>query len=293
MEKNLLQQEVTIDEETHTYTDTQGREYLSVTRLLKKFVEDTDFKKIAGYVAKKRKRVIEKMAKEKGISVTAAKNLRPKYQRGTTKDQVLKEWDLKRIEASDAGSYIHHQLELAGTKNSHNRNCPYMPYYTWFLDNYGHYRHSYYEQIVYLENPRIAGTIDFLYFRTNKRGMVNIRDFKTNEYNMDSTLVDEYEGHTKHYNRYMLKPLDHLEDCDFTKYCLQQSIYMYILEEMMGVKPGNLGVIWMPWKNVITTPEVHQMPYMKFEAKEIIEEYAKTEKQTKFDESEMYDFVKI
>jgi hypothetical protein len=87
----------------------------------------------------------------------------------------------------------------------------------------------------------------------------------------------------------MADPLSHLEDCDFTKYVLQQSTYMYMAEQMLGVKPGNLGVIRMPWENKLEVPEIHLMPYMKMEVMAMIEAYAQndTEEKITFDTEEI------
>jgi len=298
MNQNILQDKVYINADEHRYYDDQGNEYTSVTRLLKSFTEDTDFKKIAGYVAKKRKRVLQEMADDQKSSLKAIQRTRPIFQRGITKEQVIAEWDAKRDKASDIGSYIHHQLELAGTTNGHNRECQYFHYYSWFIQEYAMFK-GYYEQIVYLDNPRVAGTIDFCYHRTNKRGMIDIRDFKTNNYKLNSMLIDEYTGKLKHYNRYMLEPLSHLEDCDFTKYVLQQSIYMYMLETVLNFKPGNLGVIRMPWENILETPETHIMPYMKEEVKLMMEWVTVnlTKETIRFEEEEnqedFHDFIKL
>jgi hypothetical protein len=299
MDQNILQNKVFINAEQHKYYDDQGNEYTSVTRLLKQFSQDADFQMIARAVAKKRNRVLGEMADSQKTTLKAIQKTRPLFQRGITQTQVLSEWDAKRDRASDIGSYIHHQLELAGTTNTHNRNCKYINYYDWFIENHSQYK-GFYEQIVYLEEPRIAGTIDFCYYRTSSRGMVNIRDFKTNNYKLDSTLIDEYTGEVKNYNRYLSEPLTHLEDCDFTKYVLQQSIYMYMLEVTIGLKPGNLGVIRMPWEKKLETPETHIMPYMRAEVIQMVEyvkNHFKAEK-TNFEEDtegnpEYHDFIKI
>jgi len=293
MNNNLLQQKVRIDHANHVYYDSFGNEYISVTRFLSKFQEKTDFEMIAGMVAKKRKRIFTEKAKAKGMSVEAVQKLAEKYKRGITKSQVLKEWDMKRDEASAIGSYIHDQLEKAGTSNAYTRNGEYSHYCKWFIDNYGFYPHNYYEQIVYLEQPRIAGLIDFSRFRTSKKGMFDIRDFKTNDYKLDSTLTDEYTGQKKHYNRYMCNPVSHLEDCDFTKYVLQQSMYMYMAETTLGFKPGNLAVIHMPWRNPLKIPHEHIMPYMKMEVIEMINCYSAeiTKKESEIDD--YHQFIKL
>lgn len=300
MENNILQQKVFIDHDSHRYYDLEGNSYMSTTKLLSMFSEKADFTKIAGLVADKRLRIFTEMARTQKTTIQSISLKQNKFERGYTKKTVLAEWDAKRIRASDAGSYIHANLEKAGITGLVVED-DYSAYYEWFLKEYAGYKKRYHEQIVYLDNPRVAGLIDFCHFRQGPKSMFNIRDFKTNDYNIDSTGTDQFTRETKHYNRYLLPPLHYLEDCDVTKYALQQSIYMVMAEHCLGVKPGNLAIIKMPWEKKVEVPYIHYLPYMKMEALAILSAFGEQyQEEIIFDanevvseDSEMMDFDEI
>lgn len=76
------------------------------------------------------------------------------------------------------------------------------------------------ETILWNERWALAGTADLLE-RTGERSL-RIYDFKTNE-RLEKTC---------RWNRYLLPPVDHLDDCNFQKYELQLSFYGLMLEAM-------------------------------------------------------------
>jgi hypothetical protein len=69
-------------------------------------------------------------------------------------------------------------------------------------------------------------------------GRVNIIDYKTNkEIKMES--YKNWEGVSDK----MLSPIDHLDDCNFSHYALQLSIYMYIiLKHNPKLLPGKIFI---------------------------------------------------
>lgn len=271
---STLQTRVKIDEPTHIYYNDDGEEYTSVTRIIKQFASDPNFDMLAGQTAIKRKRIFEEQAIANARSIESIALSNPMYKRGYTKEQVLKEWDAKRDAAASIGTHIHKGCEKAG-KFGIIENDRYKHYYEWCAAVSSQYKYRYFEAIVYSEIHKAAGTIDFSYFRGKRAysGMFNIRDFKTNPYMFDSSRIDEYTGDVKHYNAYLKAPLDHLEQCDFTKYVLQQSIYMYMVETQFGIKPGNCGIINMPWENIIPEPTIQHLPYMRSEARTMLNEF--------------------
>lgn len=283
MSNNIYQNEVTIDHDSHVYTDSQYNQYLSTTRFIKLFQEDVNFDMLAGQVAKKRTRIFTQMAEKKRCDIKAISLLQPKYERGYTKKAVQAEWNKKRDVAIEHGSWIHAKLEEAG-KTGNIKEDPYTHYYNWFMKGYARFKLQDYEQVVYYRDEErdfyLAGMMDFSFFRKGEKSMFCIRDFKTNNFTVDTMKYDKLTAEWKNYDRQLTGPLNHLEDCDYNKYALQQSIYAYMCEQTLGLKIGNLAIIAMPWENRVKTPRLHYLPYLKLEVQAMIEWYIANHKKT-------------
>lgn len=277
MSNNILQNEVILDHDSHTYTDSQNRKYLSVSRFLDLFIEDTDFDMLAGMVARSRKKTFTKMAKEQRKDIKAISLLQPLYERGYEKKTVQMEWEKKKNVAIEHGSWIHNHLEKAGKTGQINKD-PYSHYYEWFLSTYNRFKIQYFEQSVYYRDEDLgvylSGTMDYGFFRSGMKSMFCIRDFKTNDFTFDTMKYNHLKGEWKNYDRQMIGPLSHLEDTGYNKYCLQQSLYAYMCEVTLGYKIGNLAIIAMPWQQRIRTPRLHYLPYLKLEVEAMIKYYA-------------------
>lgn len=72
------------------------------------------------------------------------------------------------------------------------------------------------EKIIFSEKYKIAGTIDLLMKRGN---VIYILDWKTNK----EIKLDNF------FKNYGLKCLSHLDDNNYTKYCLQLNLYKWLL----------------------------------------------------------------
>lgn len=106
---------------------------------------------------------------------------------------------------------------------------------------------------------KIAGRADKPTFETLNNGQryAHIEDYKTNK------SID-----TRGFNgRKMLEPLTHLEDCEWTHYTLQLSLYQYMLE-YFGFRPGIRRIIHFPHEiEGLGTPDPvpHELPYLRDE----------------------------
>ena len=90
-----------------------------------------------------------------------------------------------------------------------------------------------------------------------------IADYKTNKkFDFEST-----------YNNYFLDPISSLEECSFTTYSLQTSIYRYIIEKNLGVELGDSIVIWFNDKNDSYEPV--KCTYFKKEVEKMFKSYKK------------------
>lgn len=77
------------------------------------------------------------------------------------------------------------------------------------------------EHIVYLDSAGLAGQTDKVIV---KDGRLSVRDYKTNKEIRRQGFVN-WEGVEKK----MLKPLQHMSDCELSYYTLQLSLYAYII----------------------------------------------------------------
>lgn len=261
----LLPEKVFLDPVNHVYYDKRDLVYASTSRFIDGFSDEFQDEMLASATAKKRKGVVEAESKKRGISINQVRMEYPKYSRGITTQEVLNEWEAKRNEASDAGTYVHNIVEnyVKTGQISDEKYTIYCQFVQKILEKY-HAFHS--EEVLYNEEYMTAGTADIILQRTKSlKSPLDIGDYKTNwdGFTYNSKSVDQYTGKTKHNNRYFHAPINHLEKSYYTKTCLQLSKYMWMAEQK-GFKPGSLFVVLLDWK-LEHKPKVVHLPYMKLE----------------------------
>jgi ATP-dependent exoDNAse (exonuclease V) beta subunit len=88
------------------------------------------------------------------------------------------------------------------------------------------------------KNSKICGTIDNLSFNFKTKELV-IFDYKTNK-----------EIRRKNqYKEKLLNTLKHLDNCEYTKYSLQLSLYSTIIENTTPFKVPKTYIVWMNGKD--------------------------------------------
>lgn len=130
--------------------------------------------------------------------------------------EFLEEWEQKKIEAIKKGKLIHRKKEQE-IQNNRFFNF-YDIQYKWkskLVKNNNNEVVT--EYIIYDNYYCVAGTVDLILKNNNNE--IIIIDHKTNE------KIDKKNFFSK-----MKFPLNHLDDCSFNHYCLQLSLYAYILE---------------------------------------------------------------
>lgn len=240
--------DITLHAETHTYRNRNGDQYLSVSKLLEKLKNKFDSEKISYFSAKKRlKEKEEELTEEMVLDMQQA---------------ILKEWSDKAKTATDHGTRIHLIMETY-LKNNTILDKTLESMILGVSKYFDKYSSTSQEQILSLEEYRIAGTSDSVCFRTKgNRGVVDILDFKTNE---------EISFYSK-YDNFLKDPVSHIEECSYSVYCLQLSFYALMVELTHKRKIGQLAIIHIPKD----CPENHNMisiPYMKWECLAILEKY--------------------
>lgn len=107
---------------------------------------------------------------------------------------------------------------------------------------------SYPEHLMYLKSAGICGQADIC---ERVGEFINIGDYKTNK-KLEKAGYQKWDGSVDK----MLGPVSHLDDCNWNHYCLQLSLYMYmVLKHNPGLKPGKLTVYHIKFKSQQTTPD--------------------------------------
>ena len=144
---------------------------------------------------------------------------------GRTKDDVIAEWDDKRITSQVKGTELHKCAELMFQSKGYKpdpivTNKLYKmlrQFHTDYKDKLALVRA---ELVVGDDTYGVCGMLDKLFYNVEEDEL-QIWDYKTNkEINMSSK-----------YKSKMINGLNHLEECEYNTYSLQLSIYKKIIEK--------------------------------------------------------------
>lgn len=266
---------VTLDPEAHIYTHRAGYTMESVTRVLKSVQEPFNSDRISYFVARK------KLRHEIGGGNWKVGMREPTEEQIKRKQaEVLLEWDDKRELSIEHGVGIHSIVEDIlsgkGVVEEHSELAMIIS------SAYFNYKQVLPEFILFDEQYGVAGMTDNVALRqASPSSLVDIDDFKTNiskGIQFDSMGLDE-RGNIRHYNRMLLPPVSHLEDCNYNLYCLQLSIYAYLFEKRYKHGIGSLRIRFIYRENVGNGKHKYAMttypvPYMRSEAIAILENYS-------------------
>jgi len=239
----MIQQKVFLRAVDHRYFDYEGEEYTSVSRVLNSVQEKFDAKKWSKISA----------GKGKYVGMTAA--------------QVEAEWKGTAKESTDHGTRIHDALEYF-TKygDIKNEDVDLTPIVKSVATDHKEYKRVYSENecILYHEGYKVAGMCDKILVNGVRRIYADIEDYKTN-------LRKGIEFYSK-YNKYMLAPVQHLQDCNFNRYALQLSIYGYMYECLTGNQIRNLWIRYIPAENLLNHRRII-IPYLRTDAENILHNF--------------------
>lgn len=192
--KFLDNKQIFFDPELHKYRLGQD-DYISASTLVKKYAPEFD-------------------ADGTILARCAAK-------RGITPEELQKEWDDNRDDAGEYGTRFHAEAEYwVDTGKIRKTEFSDIIKQLKKIKFRGKLRS---ETIIYSEELKIAGTVDLL---DQYGDELNILDYKTNKQLKKTAFYSKETGYSK-----MLYPINHLMDCNFIHYSLQQEIYGLILEQ--------------------------------------------------------------
>lgn len=160
---------------------------------------------------------------------------------GRTKDDVIAEWDEKRITSQIRGTELHKCAELMFQSKGYKPD----PIVTEKLYKMLRQFHSQYKDILALVRAElvvgdntwgVCGMIDKLFYNTVENEL-QIWDYKTNK---EIKTTSKYK---------MINGLNHLQECEFNTYSLQLSIYKKIIEKNTSLKIGKSYLCWINEEN--------------------------------------------
>lgn len=203
-QKNKL---ISFHEENHEYYF--GKEpFQSVTTIIKKFEPEFN--------------------KDDEISLQYAQK------HGLTNESVKEMWQKAQDDSCELGTSVHKAAELSLLGLSDK--AYFSEEYALFVDQINKFigRNNLdvvaTESILFSQEHKVAGQADFI--TLNDKGSLTIWDWKTSK-----KIV---RGNP--YDRFMLEPLSHLPNTNYSRYCLQLSIYRLMLEEW-GFNVSELNLV--------------------------------------------------
>lgn len=166
-------------------------------------------------------------------------------------EKLREEWEARGAFASQAGTYLHKQIEnyLNQKGEPHNFLCD-VEYNGKFLhlnkrvdiskewsyfkafDNATTYIPFRTEWCVFDKEAKMAGTIDLLCARND--GTYEIYDWKR------SNKIDPSESNPWSAG---INGLEHMTDTAYSHYCLQQNLYRYMLEKNYGIRISRMNLV--------------------------------------------------
>ena len=155
-------------------------------------------------------------------SDTISKNYAKKHK--MKQEDVLEMWKLEGVKGSNLGNNVHNYCEnfiLGKTPpKAINKKAGIMmknitPVLVMLLKNYEILGC---EKILFSEHFKIAGTIDLL-VRNKRTNKIHIIDWKTNK------QIKTFN----YYKKFGFYPIEHIADTNFYHYCLQTSLYKYLI----------------------------------------------------------------
>ena len=208
-------------EEGHKYESTDGEniDWISTTSIIATFKEKFD---------------------SDAVAIKCDKNKKSKWY-GVGAEKIKDIWKKEALRATTMGTYYHNQRESDilsfNTMTINGTQVPVVKPITQGTTKFAPEQKLkegvYPEHFVYLKSAGICGQADYV---DVVDGFINLLDYKTNKEIKMNSFVN-WENKSK----MMLSPMSHLEDCSYQHYCLQMSIYMFImLKHNPKLKPGKI-----------------------------------------------------
>lgn len=231
-------------ENGHYYTYKDKPISIGATGLIEQYTQDFDAQAVAEKVAIKENKTVQ---------------------------QVLDEWEYKNKFACEKGSTCHEfaQSRWSGevwqekhfdNSEEYERAVEIIQWQAneFRIDYKDRLEHLADEYVIGSEEYDIASAIDHLFINKLTGGLVLV-DYKTN------SDIHKNERYAKN----MKVPLSHLKDFTLNHYCIQLSIYKYLVEKYTNLKIEEMFIVY--FSENIKNYEIIDVPYLYKEVKNILE----------------------
>jgi hypothetical protein len=181
---------------------------------------------------------------------------------GLSVEEIVETWNSRGMEAANKGTFLHEQIEKYYLSENYERTEEFH-LFEQFVSDHRDVKPYRSECRVFDEEHHIAGTIDLI----SKNGAgYDIYDWKRSK-----KVVDTYSGEPITNNTWGnvgVGQLNDIDDTSYNRYCLQQSLYRYILEKNYNMKISRMFlVVLYPGNDRYYKVEV---PYLKDKAEYIL-----------------------
>lgn len=195
-------------------------------------------------------------------SYSAASRLNPNHDLyGLEIEEIVEIWNKKGKEAANKGTFLHEQIENFYLGQEYDTTEEFHLFES-FVNENKHIEPYRTEWRIFDEQYHIAGTIDLI----SKNGNA----YEMYDWKRSKKVINSFNGEPVKNNQWQ-RGVGHLSDIDdtsYNRYCLQQSIYKYILEKNYGLKVSKMYLI-------VLYPEYDkyykvEVPYLKDKAEYIL-----------------------
>lgn len=182
-------------------------------------------------------------------------------QLGMSAGEVASMWRKKGEKASQDGTFLHEQIENFFLNQEYERTEEFHLFEKFVNENstINPYRT---EWRIFDEYHHIAGTIDLI--------SKNSDGYEMYDWKRSKKVVNTYTGEPVINNQWQsgVGQLSDIDDTSYNRYCLQQSLYKYILEKNYGIKVSKmfLIVLYPEYENYYKV----EVPYLKDKAEYIL-----------------------
>lgn len=155
---------------------------------------------------------------------------------GMTPDEVELMWRTKGETAAKEGTFLHEQIENFYLEQEYEKTEEFHLFESFVKEN--NYIKPYRtEWRIFDEHHHIAGTIDLI----SKNG----NGYEMYDWKRSKKVVNSFNGEPIKNNQWQkgIGQLADIDDTSYNRYCLQQSLYKYILEKNYGLKVSKMYLI--------------------------------------------------
>lgn len=180
---------------------------------------------------------------------------------GMTPIEVELMWKRKGENAAKDGTFLHEQIENFYLEQSYERTGEFHLFEN-FVSEHKHIKPFRTEWRIFDEHHHIAGTIDLI--------SENGNGYEMYDWKRSKKVVSTFNEEPIRNNQWQsgVGQLADIDDTSYNRYCLQQSLYKYILEKNYGLKVSKMYLI-------VLYPEYDkyykvEVPYLKDKAEYIL-----------------------